>query len=105
MGRRSRQRQQPAAAKPAPKRDRMARVSVTDQTWNDYRALLGSRPVSEALGALVEREVDRHHARRLKTGTLDDRELVDALDRARQQHADLTQIVTRLEQRLDRPAP
>ncbi|MCP9492034.1 MAG: hypothetical protein MSC31_19485 [Solirubrobacteraceae bacterium MAG38_C4-C5] len=82
----------------------MARVAVTDEVWADYRALLGSQPIAHALGELVEREVDRHHARRLRDGELDDAELVDALQRARELHEDLAQIVARLERRLDRPA-
>lgn len=48
--------------------------------------------------------VDRDHARRLKHNTLDDHEIVDALDRAQELHQDLTQIVARLEGRLDRKA-
>ncbi|MGI8593262.1 MAG: hypothetical protein ACR2ML_02665 [Solirubrobacteraceae bacterium] len=57
------------------------------------------------LGRLVEREVDRHRALRLKAGQLDDQELADALDRAHELHADLTAIVARLERRLDRRPP
>jgi malonyl CoA-acyl carrier protein transacylase len=62
------------------------------------------RTIAQALGELVEREVDRGHARRLKAGQLDDQQLLDALQRAQQLHDNLAQIVTRLEHRLDRPA-
>ena len=49
--------------------------------------------ISVALGRLVQREVDREHARRLKHATLDDQQLVDALDRAHELHEDLAAIV------------
>lgn len=83
----------------------MARVQVPDEVWADFRALAEPRTIGVALGELVQREVDREHARRIKHGTLDDAELVDALDRARELHQDLAQIVTRLERRLDRQPP
>jgi len=82
----------------------MARVAVPDQVWADFRALAEPRSIAAVLGELVQREVDRAHARRLKHSTLDDQELVDALDHARELHDDLTQIVARLERRLDRAA-
>src|SRR5918997_952004 len=99
MGRRSRQvkQQREAATATTTKRDRMARVQVDDATWADFRALAGYRPVSEVLGELVTREVERYRSRRLREGELDDRELVEALDRAREQQADLMAIVERLE--------
>lgn len=65
-------------AAPASKpRDRMARVHVTDDVWADFRQLAGAQPISAVLGELVEREVDRYRARRLKAGQRDDTELVD----------------------------
>jgi predicted DNA-binding protein (UPF0278 family) len=99
MGRRSRQikEQREASAAATAKRDRMARVQVDDATWADFRALAGYRPVSEVLGALVTREVERYRSRRLREGELDDREVVEALDRAKEQQADLIAIVERLE--------
>jgi hypothetical protein len=75
----------------------MARVAVADQVWADFRALVEPETISVALGRLVEREVDRHRARRLKTGQLDDTELVGALDRAHELHDQLAAIVPRLE--------
>jgi len=90
-----------AASKPAPKRDRMARVAVADDVWTDFRALAGNDSIATVLGGLVEREVDRHRARRLRAGQLDDHQLIDALDRARELHDQLAAIVERLEHRLD----
>lgn len=79
----------------------MARVAVADNVWTDFRALVGNQSIAQALGALVEREVDRERARRAKAGELDERELVDALARAREMHADLAALVDRLEGSID----
>ena len=76
----------------------MARVAVADDVWADFRALAGYRPIAQVLGELVEREVDRYRSRRLKDNTLEPRELLDALDRAQQQQADLAVIVERLQE-------
>ena len=105
MGRRSRQRKQDAAIPPAARarRDRMARVAVSEDVWADFRAAAGHRSVSVVLGELVEREVERYRSRRLRDGQLDGRELVEALERARSQQADLAVIVERLEA-LTRPS-
>jgi predicted CopG family antitoxin len=79
----------------------MARVAVADDVWADFRALAGNESIAAVLGGLVEREVDRYRARRLKAGQLDDTELADALERARELHDQLAAIVERLEHRLD----
>jgi hypothetical protein len=60
----------------------MARVAVADGVWSDFRALAGDPSIAQALGALVEREVERERARRVRADELDDQELVDALSRA-----------------------
>jgi predicted DNA-binding protein (UPF0278 family) len=60
--------------------------------------------ISTVLGELVEREVDRYRSRRLRAGQLDDTELVELLDRARELRDDLAVLVARLERRLDRAA-
>lgn len=75
----------------------MARVSVTDDIWADFRIALGHRSVSDALGAFVEGEVERYRSRRVREGQLEPRELVDALEQARRQRDDLAAIVERLE--------
>ena len=85
-------------------RDHMARVHVTDEIWADFRAVAGHTPLNVVLGRLVEREVARDRSRRLREGDVDDRELLDALERARDMHADLQAIVIRLESRAGLPA-
>lgn len=75
----------------------MARVRVSALTWADFRALAGNRPVAAVLGELVTREVDRNRTRRLRERQVDERELLDALDRAREQQAHLAAIADRLE--------
>lgn len=79
------------------RRDRMARVQVTDEVWSDFRALAGHRPMSELLGELVTREVAKYRSRKLREGALQPDELVEALDRAQAQQDDLEAIVARLE--------
>jgi hypothetical protein len=85
-------------------RDHMARVHVDDQTWAAFKQAAGAVPISELLGQLVSKHVDRAAARRLRDGTIDDRQLLDALEQARELHADVAAIVARLEQRLDHRA-
>ena len=75
----------------------MARVQVADDVWADFRAAAGHRPLSEVLGELVTREVERYRSRRLRDGRLDPREITEALAYAAQQQADLAIIVERLE--------
>ncbi len=53
--------------------------------------------MSELLGRLVTREVERYRSRRLHDGQLEPDQLLEALERARQQQADLEAIVERLE--------
>jgi hypothetical protein len=48
-------------------------------------------------GRPCDREVERYRSRRLRDGELDDREVVEALERAREQQTDLIAIVERLE--------
>ncbi len=75
----------------------MARVQVSDDVWSEFRAGAGNRPISELLGELVTREVERHRSRRVRDGRFDDHEVVDAIERAREQQAALEAIVVRLE--------
>jgi hypothetical protein len=86
---------------PTPMRDHQARVKVTDDVWTDFREATRSSSVAIALGELVTREVDRYRARRIREGSADDRELLEALERAREMHAHLADLVKRLERRLD----
>lgn len=75
----------------------MARVRVPADTWAEFRAIAGDRPVAAVLGDLVTREVERNRSRRLRERQVDERELLDALERAREQQADLAATVDRLE--------
>jgi hypothetical protein len=75
----------------------MARVRVPADTWAEFRAIAGDRPVAAVLGDLVTREVERNRSRRLRERQVDERELLDALERARNQQADLAAMVDRLE--------
>lgn len=100
MGRRGRQRSkrpESVAGRHTPETVRMARVRVDDETWATFRALLGARSISEALGDLVAQEVRRHQSRWLQEQAVEPRELLDAIDRARTQQADLDVLVRRLE--------
>ncbi len=83
----------------------MARIHVTDAVWAEFRAASGPIPIGVFLGRLVEREVDRYRSRRLRAGTLDDHEVVEALERARNLHGDIAAVVARLEQRLAPGSP
>ncbi len=75
----------------------MARVQVADDVWSDFRALAGYKPMSELLGELVSREVEKYRSQKLREGALQADELVEALERARAQQQDLAAIVDRLE--------
>jgi hypothetical protein len=82
-------------------RDHMARVHVDHQTWAAFKQAAGPVPISEVLGQLVTKHVDRQAARRVRDGSVDDRQLLDALAQARELHTDVAAIVARLGQRLD----
>jgi hypothetical protein len=83
------------------RRDRMARVEVSDETWAAYRALLGSVPVSRAIGRLIEREVASHRRRT----ALDADGVREAVHEARVVARELETLIARLEmaERRDRP--
>ena len=77
----------------------MARVHVSDDVWAEFRRAAGNTPMSQVLGRLVEREVERARARRIRHGTVDDQLVLDALERARELHEDVAAIIERLERR------
>jgi hypothetical protein len=79
----------------------MARVHVDDDTWRSFKSAAGETPISELLGQLVTRHVHRHQARQAEAAEIDDRELLDALQRASELQRDLGRLVDRLEYRLD----
>ena len=107
MARRRRKKTAPptSAASPATNapRDHMARVRVPDDVWSEFRAAAGTTPINLVLGDLVQGEVDRHRARQAKAGSLDDRDLLAALDRAHELQDNLAANVAALEHRLSRP--
>jgi hypothetical protein len=80
----------------------MARVQVDDATWRRFKAAAGETPISDLLGQLVSRYVQRHEAHQAAGGTIGDGELLEALGRATELQRDLAQLVERLEGRLDR---
>ena len=75
----------------------MARVQADDETWTTFRALVGPRPISKVLGDLVCEEVRRFRSEQLREQALEPHELLEALERAREQQADLETLVRRLE--------
>ena len=83
----------------------MARIAVSDEVWAHFRAAAGQEPLSSVLAELVEREVQRYRQRRVREGSADDHEVLAALAEARELHGDLSEIVGRLERRLDQHAP
>lgn len=82
----------------------MARVQVDDDTWRGFKSAAGDSPISELLGELVAGYVHRHQARQAEAGTIDDRDLLGALERAIELQRDLDRLVERLEHRLGRPS-
>jgi hypothetical protein len=79
----------------------MARVQVDDATWWGFKAAAGEVPISELLGQLVTRHVQRYEAHEAAAGRIGDRELLEALERAAELQRDLRKLVERLEYRLD----
>lgn len=82
----------------------MARVHVDDETWRGFKNAAGDTAISELLGQLVARHVHRHEACQAEAGTMDDRDLLGALERAIELQRDLDRLVERLEHRLGRRA-
>ncbi|HEX8121867.1 MAG TPA: hypothetical protein VF549_11440 [Solirubrobacteraceae bacterium] len=83
------------------RRDHQARVNVSDEVWREFRDVVGNDSIAAYLGRLVERAVERERVRRVREGTVDDLQLLDALERARELHSDLTSIVAWLERRVE----
>ena len=79
----------------------MARVHVADEVWAEFRRAAGNTPMSQILGRLVEREVERDRVRRIRSGTVDDQIVLDALERAIELHEEA--IICRLERHAVRP--
>ncbi len=81
----------------------MARVHVSDEVWAEFRRAAGNTPMSQILGRLVEREVERDRARRIRRGSVDDQVLLDALERACELREDVAGIIERIERRASLP--
>jgi hypothetical protein len=92
MGKRGRQRVKSPPGR-VKKRDRMARVQVSDEVWSAFRVGLGPTPVSIALGELVEREVGRQ--RRRSAGDPETARL--AIEDARSVAQELASLIDRFE--------
>lgn len=97
MGRRARRRSGNDQVQPVAGSDHQARVRVSDEVWRDFKASTAGKPISRALGTLVEQEVDRYCARRVAGGQVSDRDLVDALERAEELEQRIGVLVRRLE--------
>lgn len=76
-------------------------MKVSDDVWTDFREATRNSSVATALGDLVTREVDRYRARRVRDGSADEQELLEALERAQELHAELAELVGRLERRIE----
>jgi hypothetical protein len=74
---------------------------VSDDVWTDFQRSTAGRSIAVVLGELVERRIDRYRAQQVAKGTVDERELLEALDRARALHDDLAAIVRRIEAKID----
>jgi len=101
MGRRSRRRGGDLG-QPRRAASRIARVGVDDETWREFRSVIGDRSVAEVLALYVELEVARARRQVANRESVSERELVDALERARSTAETLDRIVRRLEVRLPR---
>jgi len=77
-------------------------VNVSDETWREFRDVVGNDSIAVYLGRLVERAVERDRARRVREGGVDQLQLLDALERARELYEDLGAMVARLERWLGR---
>jgi hypothetical protein len=78
------------------RRDRMARVQVSDEVWSAFRANLGATPVSVALGELVRREVGRRERR----AASDEQGVRLAVEDARAVAHELQEMIARLERQI-----
>lgn len=99
MGKRNRRRVGDVS-RPVPAVWQTALVRVDDETWAEYRRLLGERSVAEALGSYVEREVARARLARASQTELNEREVLEALERVEAAGATLEALAGRLQRRL-----
>ena len=95
MSKAARLRAERADAPARARRDRMARVQVSDEVWSAFRANLGATPVSVALGELVRREVGRRERRTAS----DEQGVRLAVQDARAVVEELREMIARLDPR------
>lgn len=76
-----------------------ARVRVDDETWAEYRRMLGDRSVAEALGGHVEAEVAKWRRRQSRT-ELQEHEILEVRKRVEDATATLETRTERPERRL-----
>ena len=91
MGKAARLRAERAEVEARARRDRMARVQVSDEVWSAFRASLGATPVNVALGELVRREVG------MRRTASDEQGVRLAVDDARAVAEELQEMIVRLE--------
>jgi hypothetical protein len=101
MSKAARLRAKRAEGEAGARRDRMARVQVSDEVWTAFRASLGATPVNVALGELVRREVGRRERR---TGS-NEQGVRLAVEDARAVADELQDMITRLERKVSSTLP
>src|SRR5271157_6583417 len=99
MSKAARLRAERAEAEARARRDRMARVQVSDEVWSAFRANLGATPVSVALGELVRREVGRSERRTAR----DEQGVRMAVEDAQAVAEELQEMIARLERQISSP--
>jgi hypothetical protein len=77
-------------------------VRVDEATWAEFRSAIGDCSVAEVLGRYVELEVARAQRARVGENDVTQRELVDAVERARVTTESLERVRQRLEALLPR---
>jgi len=81
-------------------RDHMARVCCPDEVWAEFKRLAqtdGWQPVNEYLGALVGKEVASQNRLRARAEDATARQVLAALDQAKELRSELAGITVRLE--------
>ena len=88
-------------------REHMARITVTDQVWGEFREAAHARGISVTtyLAQLVSKEVTHLRADAAKADSLTSRHAAAALADARSLRDDLAAITRRLEYLTSRPEP
>ncbi|HME04852.1 MAG TPA: hypothetical protein VKG38_17650 [Solirubrobacteraceae bacterium] len=92
MGKAARLRAERAEVEARARRDRMARVQVSDEVWSAFRASLGATPVNVALGELVRREVG------MRRTASDEQGVRLAVEDARAVAGELQEMIARLDE-------